>query len=596
MLTAAHVAGGTVSISGSLNAEAGKTYRIEFFANTANDNEGQRYLGYTTVTTPAGSPYTVTFSATLSAAVANGEYITATATDPAGNTSEFSAQIAASSGLAIWRTNGDASPNTREWTGAAFNPAGNSSAIGDLVALQAAAAPTRDEIIVVGRTSGFGPIVGEICSGGTWSALPINPLGSYAVASSWMADVAYESVSGDAVLVWADNTDLKFSVWNGTSWTAAALLSDYAAVSGGTVATHVSLAAKPGGDELVLAVTDNLGKDYAFVWNGSSWSAGQQFSAAGGNAASDVVYEAQSGRAMLVYGDAGASGYYRIWNGTSWSAQASFAAPAGPFGLAYINLAADPASNRIAVAMTPPGTAGSVPYWLNVWDGSDWGTSLQATASGVDQLMPGIDVAFESTLRRRRRRLRHQRGQHDCLPDLDSGRRLVGGTDRTGRVHGRPPRRHARGRSLFRPGNAVRAGWQQRLVHGPMERFRLGKPRPPRREHRGDQQPAVRVCLVPGFEQPRAGRRGRQCDRERGGHVRVHGAVGPQQRLRPRRRHADGVPGQRAQPCGVVHPELRRRVHLPPRRQRDHQRQLRLRASDGKGGFADATVYSRSIR
>ncbi len=212
-----------------------------------------------------------------------------------------------------------------------------------------------------------------------------------------MADVAYESVSGDALLVWADNTDLKFSAWNGTSWTAAALLSDYATLSGGTVATHVSLGAKPGGNEMVLAVTDNLGKDYAFVWNGSSWSAGQQFSAAGGNAASDVVYEAQSGRAMLVYGDAGASGYYRIWNGTSWSAQSSFAAPAGPFGLDYVNLAADPASNRIAVAMTPPGTAGSVPYWLNVWDGSSWGTSLQATGSGVDQLMPGIDVAFEST-------------------------------------------------------------------------------------------------------------------------------------------------------------------------------------------------------
>ncbi len=50
------------------------------------------YLGYTTVTTPAGSPYTATFSATLAAPVANGEYITATATDPAGNTSEFSAR------------------------------------------------------------------------------------------------------------------------------------------------------------------------------------------------------------------------------------------------------------------------------------------------------------------------------------------------------------------------------------------------------------------------------------------------------------------------------------------------------------------------
>lgn len=102
----------------------------------------------------------------------------------------FSAQAQTAVGMLVWRTSGDTSPNTREWTGSAFNPAGNSAAIGDLCALRAAEAPTRDEIIVVGRTSGFGPIVGEIWNGSTWSALPINPLGSYAVSSSWMADVA----------------------------------------------------------------------------------------------------------------------------------------------------------------------------------------------------------------------------------------------------------------------------------------------------------------------------------------------------------------------------------------------------------------------
>ena len=36
-------------------------------------------------------------------------------------------------------------------------------------------------------------------------------------------------------------------------------------------------------------------------------------------------------------------------------------------------------------------------YWLNTWNGSAWGSSVEATASGIDQLMPGIDVAFEGT-------------------------------------------------------------------------------------------------------------------------------------------------------------------------------------------------------
>jgi CSLREA domain-containing protein len=399
VLTAAHTANGVVSISGSLNSEANKTYRLEFFANTINEREGERYLGYTTVTTPGTTPYTVTFSATLTASVVNGEYITATATDPGNNTSEFSAQVAASSGMVIWRSNGDTSPNTREWTGSAFSPAGNSAAIGDLVALQAAEAPTRDEIVVVGRTSAFGPIVGEMWDGSTWSALPINPLGSYSNSASWMADVAYESVSGDAMLVWADNTDVKFSVWNGASWTAAALLSDYATLSGGTAAVHISLAAKPGGDELALAVTDNLGKDYAYVWNGSSWSAGLQVSTGSGSS-SAVAYEQQTGRAMIAYANAATPTlYYRIWDGSSWSAQSSVAVTgvSGGFYPAYIKLASDPTSNRIAVAITPSGISGSVEYSLNIWNGSAWSAGQLATASGVDQLMPGIAAAFEST-------------------------------------------------------------------------------------------------------------------------------------------------------------------------------------------------------
>ena len=148
-------------------------------------------------------------------------------------------------GALVWRTSADTSPNAREWTGSAFTATSDSSAIGSLSSVRAAEAPTRDEMVVIGRNTS-GNIVGERWDGTSWSAFPGNPLGMYSPASPWMADVAYQLVSGNAMIVWSTDSALRYSVWNGTSWAAAANLSDYWTLSGGTVATHARLASKPG--------------------------------------------------------------------------------------------------------------------------------------------------------------------------------------------------------------------------------------------------------------------------------------------------------------------------------------------------------------
>ncbi|MBA3544460.1 MAG: hypothetical protein H0T83_08485 [Chthoniobacterales bacterium] len=90
-ITAVTVTGGNVAISGVLNSSPSKTYRLEFFANEAADpggfGEGQTFLGSTDVTTDSGGnamfDVSFPFAGTVGA-------VTATATDPDGNTSEFS--------------------------------------------------------------------------------------------------------------------------------------------------------------------------------------------------------------------------------------------------------------------------------------------------------------------------------------------------------------------------------------------------------------------------------------------------------------------------------------------------------------------------
>ncbi len=84
----------STQVQGSLNSLPSASYRIEFFANLVCDasgnGQGQRPLGFADrATDPGGN---VAFVAALPVA-ATGPWITASATDAAGNTSEFSACI-----------------------------------------------------------------------------------------------------------------------------------------------------------------------------------------------------------------------------------------------------------------------------------------------------------------------------------------------------------------------------------------------------------------------------------------------------------------------------------------------------------------------
>jgi CSLREA domain-containing protein len=94
VLTSAASSATTTTISGTLNSEASKTYRLEFFSNDACDSsgngEGQRFLGTTSVTTDSSG--NVSFTASSLTGGAAGQTATATATEElANNTSEFSA-------------------------------------------------------------------------------------------------------------------------------------------------------------------------------------------------------------------------------------------------------------------------------------------------------------------------------------------------------------------------------------------------------------------------------------------------------------------------------------------------------------------------
>lgn len=93
VLTFANSFGGSTTIFFTLNSVAGITYRVEFFSSSACDGsgngEGQTFIGFTNVITDGSGNATI--NVTLPVSVTPGSVVTATATDPGNNTSEFSA-------------------------------------------------------------------------------------------------------------------------------------------------------------------------------------------------------------------------------------------------------------------------------------------------------------------------------------------------------------------------------------------------------------------------------------------------------------------------------------------------------------------------
>ncbi|HWR88420.1 MAG TPA: right-handed parallel beta-helix repeat-containing protein, partial [Acidiferrobacterales bacterium] len=104
VLASATTTGSQVTFTGTLNSIASTQFRIEFFASAAQDGtgygEGQRYLGFANVTTDGSGNATI--STTLTATVAAGEFVSATATksNPGftlfTDTSEFAQNVIAS--------------------------------------------------------------------------------------------------------------------------------------------------------------------------------------------------------------------------------------------------------------------------------------------------------------------------------------------------------------------------------------------------------------------------------------------------------------------------------------------------------------------
>jgi hypothetical protein len=110
----------SVVISGSFSGAANTSYGVQFFSSPVGDpsgaGQGQTYLGSTLISTNSMGQATFT-TTTQMGAVPDGQFISATATSPNGNTSAFAANVIADNPLTettfylkqngeVWQTTG----------------------------------------------------------------------------------------------------------------------------------------------------------------------------------------------------------------------------------------------------------------------------------------------------------------------------------------------------------------------------------------------------------------------------------------------------------------------------------------------------------
>ncbi|MGE5392702.1 MAG: fibronectin type III domain-containing protein, partial [Candidatus Saccharibacteria bacterium] len=304
-------------------------------------------------------------------------------------------------------------PKYRIWDGTAWGPpAAANDVTGEIAHTALKFNSKRDEgILVTQSTSGH--IQSQVWNGSGWGPVKTHQIvtGNGAGADQQALngqsfDLAYESVSGDAVLVYYDNTaDPNYAIWNGTAWDdngGAGYNLDVPTTGQPNV---IELERGPD-DQIAMILVDSNIDIYGALWNGTAWddmnpSGVEPVWDATGSIATkhpiDVTFESLSGDIMFLWGDATLTDhYYRTYSGGVLSAATllDIAAQSSGGGIAHwLNLDADPSSDKIMLGVLDAGVE------LNTveWNGNgSWVSPTEHTSAAEDIVDRNFDLVYET--------------------------------------------------------------------------------------------------------------------------------------------------------------------------------------------------------
>jgi Mg-chelatase subunit ChlD len=286
-------------------------------------------------------------------------------------------------------------PKYRKWKDQQWSSELSANAVGGKPNfIVTAASPVKPEIIM-GTLDHVNDVNVQIWNGSAWGS--VNEFSVSADSASRRGfDIAYEQVSGDALVAYMDmgidDGIPRYRTWNGVSWSSAGAAN--AITSGSGDVGWVKMASDPFSDEIILVTLDDSLDMRAQVWNGASWSNAISIT---NNAETynyqcfDVIYEQQTGRALVVWSEGSSNTVkYRMWDGSSWSSENTIPSFSST-SIYWIKMAADPNSNNVIMGIE----TGAYDIYVTAWNTTSWSSPLIVETSIPEYNRRTMDVAFE---------------------------------------------------------------------------------------------------------------------------------------------------------------------------------------------------------
>jgi hypothetical protein len=263
----------------------------------------------------------------------------------------------------------------------------------DVVFLEERLSPleTSEELVIAQVNTGqSGRIVVRHWDGRRWDDAALSPYRdgiAQAELGDRRFDVEYETLSGRAVLVWADGDGIpSYRVLTRGSWGPE--LSVATIASGNGSVRVVELVPRLDSDELALLTVDDQNDLLVSLWNGTSWTEPLRLESntlfRPGWRPFDGAFETQSGDLLVTWG------FSRFSEETRWATLEratgtwrSGQSPATDAVGAQVLLAADPSSNRIAAVFGEGDLDNDTS--VSVWTGTAWNNSAELTLAGPAQ-------------------------------------------------------------------------------------------------------------------------------------------------------------------------------------------------------------------